>query len=79
MLDSISTLQKTNIDVFVMYDIACSLTKYLRVRLLLLLYSMSMIMHLLHVHRMLGETIFWRKFLYVCQRFTPMATKCHVR
>jgi hypothetical protein len=80
LIDRHSPECNKSLEVYVMYDIACTLKKYLEVRILsMYVYSSIATYYITFVYRVMEDLIFWRKFTFPCLLFMHMGTKHHAR
>ena len=77
LIDRHSPECNKSLEVYVMYDIACTWKKYLEVRILSM-YVYSSIATTF-VYRVMEDLIFWRKLTFPCLLFMHMGTKHHAR
>ena len=80
LIDRHSPECNKSLEVYVMYDIACTLKKYLEVRILsMYVYSSIATYYFTFAYRVMEDLIFWRKFTFPCLLFMHMGTKHHAR
>ena len=71
--------EKSPTDVFIMYDIACSLHKYLQVGSPEIIFQCySLMLYIIHFSVM-GKRECWKRYTYPSLFFIPMGTRHHVR